>query len=385
MKRNQIGIFLLLIIIASSCSPISKQNEFVAITPIEAYNKIIENLDTLHPGKGEDVFNKKHQNRPMAYGLIMSAESNRYKYLKDSSIIHRVRLCGEWLLENSDINNNGIYGYGIADSWDAFSDGSINPKHQEYTITTAFAIKGLLDWHSIEADSLKRTQIETVVYNCITPFLTDTYDSPIGIPAYTFNSNDKQYDDFNAAVYLGGQLYRYSTIVENDSIRQLLSSKSNKIVEVMADNQLLDDSNNIYWYYALQIKKPNDLLHVSYIIEGLRDYKHFGGSLNMNWDAILNTLNVFNYNNKWYEFNEQIGQDDDNVRLWALGITMYSLAMNCEYSKIEETLWPQINEYYTANGTFMFRLSDDRSMIRQDAHLLLGLSYYLYNDKSMQK
>jgi hypothetical protein len=362
----------------------SQNDPNIELSPENAYNEIINNLDSLYPGRGIDVFNEKELDRPMAYGLILSAESNRYKYIHDSIILNRVRLCGEWLISHSDLNNNDIHGYGLADSWDAFSDQTVNPAHQEYTITTAIAINGLIDWYNIEPDNSIKSNIYNTVLNNILPFLTNEYDSPLGIPAYSLSSNDKEHDVYNPAVYMAGQLKRFESISKNDSLGNIINIKSDKIISLLMSNQSIDANRNIYWNYGVQINRPNDLVHACYVIEGIRNHSKLDNGSSVQWHKIFNHLNLFYSNNRWYEYIEKrYKKDRKNSRLWALGMLMYSLSKEGEYDKIESTLWPQIQEYYLGNGSFKFKNNDNRKMIRQDAHLLLGLSYYLFNEKSL--
>jgi hypothetical protein len=378
---NKIIILLISLAILGCNSP---NNTDIKLSPENAYNEIINNLDSLYPGRGIDVFNEEEMDRPMAYGLILSAESNRYKYIDDSITLNRVRLCGEWLISNSDLNNNGIHGYGLADSWDAFSDSTLNPANQEYTITTAIAINGLIDWYNIEPDSSIKSNIYNTVLNNILPFTTNEFDSPLGIPAYSLSSDDKEYDVYNPATYLAGQLKRFASISREDSLKNITNIKSDKIISLLMSNLLIDPNGNIYWNYGIQINRPNDLVHACYIIEGIRDYSMFDSDSSLQWHKIFNHLNLFYSNNRWYEYTEKEYQNETrNSRLWALSMLMYSLSKEEEYDKIEETLWPQIQEYYLGNGSFKFKTNDNRKMIRQEAHLLLGLSYYLFNEKSL--
>ncbi len=375
-----IPLFLLFTI---SCSNRAEQDKISFISPENAYSEIIERLDLSYPGRGLDIFDEQLLDRPMAYGLILSAESNRYKFTEDSLALKIARVSGQWLLDNSDINDNGIHGYGLADAWDAFSDNTINPANQEYTITTAIAIKGLIDWYKIEKDSLKRKEISKCILNCIIPYLDSTYDSPIGIPAYSLNLYDIIYDVYNPAIFLAGQMQRFSRLIDNDSLRKVLSQKSETIIEILFSDYRIDENGNYYWDYGVQIKQPNDLVHACYILEGIRDYKKSGGNINTSWDNLSGHFDLFYVNNRWYEYIVPEYQNEEyNCRLWALGMLMYSLALEKDFNRIELTLWPQINEYYTGNGQFKLRINNDRIMLRQNAHLLLGLSYYLFNENS---
>lgn len=377
----------ILIIWFSGCRPTEK-GETSAPSNFDAtqvYSKVLENLDPEFPGYGVDVHDSVKKNRPMAYGLILSAEANRYKHTGDPAALKLVRTCGNWLVNNSDRNNNNVTGYGLADAWDAFADSSINPIHQEYTITTAVVAKALIDWWEIEKNSVKAKKSLTTALNCLLPYLNDTFDSPSGIPAYSLNLNDRKYDVFNPAVYLAGQMQRMSYSIKNDSLSALLAGKSKNIISILFKYSLRDINNSIYWDYAIQQNRPNDLIHMAYIVEGLRDYKNYGGELEVPWDHVINHIFLFKPRNKWFErVEKKYHNQEENVRLWALGLLMYTLAKEGEFQIIESTLFPQVALYKKEDGMFKFKENDERSMIRQDAHLLLGLSFYLFKEKNHQ-
>jgi len=126
---------------------LNDDDETVGSSPSLAYMQIINTLDPVTPGKGYDYYARELElEYPMAYSLILSAEAARYNSTGEQDALDRCRLCGTWLLEKKDLNNDGTYGYGLPFAVDAFSDGSINLPHTEYTITSSIAMKGLMDW-----------------------------------------------------------------------------------------------------------------------------------------------------------------------------------------------------------------------------------------------
>jgi hypothetical protein len=315
----------------------------------------------------------------MAYGLIMMAEANRFEHTHDSSALLRLRQAGIWLIQNSDLNENGIHGYGLADAWDAFGDGTENQAHQEYTITTAIALAGLVDWYLVDFNPDFRMSAKSTLLEIINPFLDTTFDSPIGIPAYSLSNNDLKYDVYNPAAYLAGQMMRSASIVEDSVLALKLEKKSRQIIETIMSRAIENDRTGIRWNYGTSINRPNDLVHASYIVEGLREYKLAGGIDSLDLEPIMNHFDDFYSDGRWYEYAQKKKQKGRiNSRLWGLGMLMYTLSRNEEFTRIEQTLWPQLEEYHLGNGRFRFKENDDRQMIRQDAHLLLGLSYYVY-------
>lgn len=385
MRYLIIGV---LIICFQGCQIIEKKEnpaDTHKINPTQVYFNILKSLHPQLPGFGIDVHDGEKKNRPMAYGLILSAEANRYKYTKDPAALELVRTCGNWLINNSDINNNNITGYGLSDAWDAFGDSSVNPVHQEYTITTAGVVKALIDWWEVETDSVKANTAFNTALKSLLPYVDNTFDSPLGIPAYSLHQNDRRYDVFNPAVYLAGQMQRMAHLTENDSLSALLEDKSKKIFSILLQEKLRDINNNIYWNYGSRQQRPNDLIHMAYIVEGLRDYKEYGGELGIQWDQVINHIWLFKPKDKWLDrFDKTYHNQEDNVRLWDLGLVMYTLSKEGEFQTIDNTLFSQIGLYEKENGMFKFTVNDERSMIRQHAHLLMGLSFYLFHEKNSE-
>jgi len=61
-----------------------------------------------------------------------------------------------------------------------------------------------------------------------------------------------------------------------------------------------------------------------------------------------------------------------------MGMLLYSLSKDDDQYDFN-ALAKQISEYKLQSGFFKMRLNDDRILIRQEAHLLYGLSHYLYH------
>ncbi len=383
MKKSFFSFVLLSLLFFSACLIFKNTSieEPVLFNAFEAYYSIVNSLDKEYPGRGIDVFDSIKKDRPMAYGLILSAECNRYKFTQDSLALKIVRICGNWLLKNSDLNHNGIHGYGLADPWDAFADKTTNQPHQEYTITTAFALNGLLDWYDLETDTLVTTKIQEIVTQCFTPYLDDCNHSPMDIPGYSFNPNDLGYDSYNPAVYLAGQMKRFAHITNNEKLKNCLNKKSKHIIDILMENYQKDSNENIFWDYGSYSPRPHDLLHMCYIVEGIRNFRDYGGEVNVDWDKVINHSSKFYTRNTWYEYNEKGYQNKEfNSRLWSLGMLIYTFAKEKKYETIRETILPQLAAYKKPDGHFKFKLNDDRTMVRQEAYLLLGLSNYLFND-----
>ncbi len=355
--------------------------------PERLYITVLDHLDPEWPGRGRDIFDTIAQHRAMAYGLILSAECNRIRRSSEQGHTSYMEACTRWLLANSDMDQDGIHGFGLADPWDAFQDQSVNTAHHEYTITSSIAIMGLLDMLELGPDTDMRSDILRVVRLCIGPYMDPMHDSPAGIPAYSLATEDARYDVFNPAVMIAGQMMRFSTLLPPGAERDSLRQRATGIMKVVQSHHLRDPQGFIYWNYGAQepLQRPNDLVHAAYMVEGMRAYLRHGGDLDLEWSEITGHLYSFRKDDEWFEY-PQIARRFKGARprLWALGMLMYALAQEGDHASIDDTLLPQLAQYHDGEGHFRFKVDDDRRLVRHDAHLLLGLSHHLFrmNDQA---
>jgi hypothetical protein len=375
---QMVGRLAMAMAVLSSCGP--REPGLPVLDPMTTYHAIIAQLDPNFPGRGLDVFNDTVKDRAMAYALILRAEANRFASTAAPDARDRVMTCTAWLMANSDLNGDGIPGFGLADPWDAFGDGTTNPAYQEYVITTAMCVEALQDRYALLDDTAGLTAMRALVLACVEPFLSDRYDSPGGLLTYSRNPNDAMHDVFNSSIHMAGQLQRMSSWVEDQAVRERLRRKADGIIKVLVAHQKRTEEGALFWTYGLAPNSPpNDLLHASYIVEGIREYRAFGGSAVVDLDAAVANFEAFADPPHWYENSVADWQEDPYAtRLWSLGQLLYTLAKEGRHDEIEGTLWPQLCQYQVGQGRFKMKRDDDRVLVRHQAHVLLGASYFLF-------
>lgn len=107
------------------------------------YEALIALYPVESPGFGRETYTDQLVEEPMTVALVLRAESIRFGATASGEACARARAAVDWLLARSDADGDGRPGWGTAGSWDAFSDGSVNPPSTVYTITTAVAIDAL--------------------------------------------------------------------------------------------------------------------------------------------------------------------------------------------------------------------------------------------------
>lgn len=296
-----------------------------------------------------DQERKRHY--PMAHALIISSESNRYLYTHNRTALEQVIQNTDWLVENKDINKNGIVGWGLPFAWDAFGDGSKNPSHTEYIITTALSVQGLLD----AIDTIDKSNIITkFIYrnkrNLYLKVAQAAIDSFIENKFYTENpegtiffwcSSQKSDAKFvtNCHSMFIGVFQRISTysIEEKKKIYQDLADKGVKYLLKAKKEK----NSGWYWIYYPESKNPreDDGVHAAYTADGLLMYKKCNGRLSPEIDEqkILNGLKLYIKDDKVLEM---FSRPERVPRSWDLGYFLYVVsAYYPQENKLQEIIF----------------------------------------------
>ncbi|MBL8325298.1 MAG: hypothetical protein JNJ89_10115 [Rubrivivax sp.] len=232
---------------------------------------------------------------PKAYAMVLLGELERLHTGWRAGEGNLARTAGEWLLAHADSNGDGVIGWGLPVAWDAYQDGSVNPAHTEYTITTAIVIDALLTWLERDAGA-PAARIRAAVAAAIAPYLEARIASPTGMAPYSLTEADRRYDTFNPAAYLAGQIQRASVQVDDRSLRARYAAAADATMRaLLAHRRTAADSGHWYWNYSVQQDLPNDLPHAGYVIAGIRTYAEHGGRLaaSFDWPSVIGHLHDF--------------------------------------------------------------------------------------------
>ena len=313
---------------------------------------------------GADYYTNSEIFHPMASALIISTASLQ-------NDIEMVNENSAQLLENATQRNNGI-GWGIDFAWDAFSDGSVNPKNTIYGITVAISVKALLDAYvKTKKPNLLENAIDALGY--YSQFSTETED---GI---CFWYSDQRSDDicvYNVSSMLMGQYARAGAISNNIVFKSLATKAFRRLIaNIKVENAY---SSLPYWPYSNENPQPNDLVHAVYTIQGIIEYqKAFRGDSVS--EAHVEYLTTFFQKEMPMEFSSvhklPSNRSEKPARLWGLGMAIYTLSdlKKCDLSR---EFISKLDNYRTPSGFKNNPTIKNENEVRMLTHLSLGLAKF---------
>jgi hypothetical protein len=294
---------------------------------------------------------------PKAYAMVLLAELGRLDHPWRAGDTNLAPTAGHWLLDHADSNRDGVVGWGLPVAWDAYEDGSTNPAHTEYTISTALVLDALLTWAERDGQA-PAARIHKVVAGAIAPYLDPRRGSPSGLAPYSLAAADRRYDTFNPAAYLAGQIQRASLGQRDTVLRsRYLAAADATMAALLAHKRIAPASGSWYWDYSVQQEVPNDLPHAGYVIAGIRAYLEHGGRLadRFDWYAVWNHLNDFKGpQGEVRAFPLFAGPDFPfAARAYDVGFALYLACTETRGAELVPWLLGEVPRYRTAAGRYL--------------------------------
>lgn len=392
-------LLIVVLLITSSCRNISESEYRVNknIYASEEYLNLLSKFPKDKQGNSlEPVLEPKGpSDQPMTYGLVLSSESLHYKAKQNNESSERVKNAVKWIVENSDLNEDGNLGWGLPQAWDAFSDGTTNPENHPYTITTAIVLEGLLDAISIEDfwSEAEEREIKQLISDVILYWLNNVYisDGKIGFLGYSEEPTDMINTPNVSGMFLSSIV---RALEEHDDIfidseETFVVEKAHEITNMLVKTVKLE--NDVpYWDYYYDIidtnnkSRGNDLVHHVYILWGLEEYrKHFDEiEIPFDFDASLKSLDSFWKDEKIQHFpqnNVQSIPNQNPANLWGVGMMVAFYAKYDEKDMANKAIEVISRDYGPIPELKMrpeyFSSDDNNFYERYAAHVLFGLSY----------
>jgi len=385
LRRCAFVLAVLVLLLAAPAGACRKE----APDPWLVYHETSSLLDPAAPGFGVDTGRQEQPlHYPMAYAVYASAEAHRAVACQDEEAWQNAVGAALWLVEHNDLDSDGEIGWGIPFAWDAGGDGSVNPAHTEYAITTALAIRALLDvWDGAaqfegRSASLRSRLLDSALGGFDT--FRDCYDvTPYG-PVFLYSTApDDGFHIANTHAMLVGQFQRLSAYPVAPETGVELERVAAAGFGYLRNRMNRDSAGVAYWNYADDrpaggTPRPNDAVHSGYTLEGVLDYQLYSGTeaiLLRDEDVAANIGRFLDGSLVW-EF--PAGPDELPARLFGVGQLLY-LSARLDRDELAASLYSALAEQYRAGGRLVLRPAGDdlRVYPRQIAHALLGLSYYL--------
>jgi len=365
----------------------------------QLYYKTLSLFNATNPGFGLDTGQKKeHLHYPMTYALYACAEAHRALINKDRQALESATRSAGWLVEHNDLDMDGQVGWGLPFAWDAGGDGSINPSHTEYAITTALVIQGLLDtWDALNEFGDQSTELQPLLLqNALGGFRTfhDKYDSTSsGFVFWYSTAPQDNLHIINSHAMLVGQFQRLSTYPINEDIKHQIETLTRYGFDYLRNHRRKDSSGVIFWNYREDlpeggISRPNDSCHEMYTLQGILDYQLYSQTkspLVQKTDVAKNIQRFLE--ESWVREFPRGGEYppsyqtilDRPARIWGLGYLLY-LSARLDLNDLADSLYKILATQYAQQETLILRpdLEDVSFYPRFVAHALFGLSYYVW-------
>ena len=313
-------------------------------------------LSPHHPGRGPDFVVKDELDHAMAYALYGSAAA--IKRDQEQAI-----LAADWLVAN---HYDGP-GWGLPFAWEAFGREVRNPVTTVYGITTALAVRALIDVYELSG-GLSYGQCAKNALEYYLQFFNATEDG--GYFWYSDQPQDNK-SVHNVTAMLMGQYARASLHWPNTGFRAAAQQAANYLLTQRQESEL-----GMYWSYWVGASRPNDSVHAAYVVQGFIDYARALGC-QVDIDSALRYLSGFVRSDRVYEFNPHPGLNERTLelpaRVWGVGMLVQTLS---DGGLIEDAIRATraLPAYAFGPGRFAVRPGEREILPRAQAHVVLGLA-----------
>lgn len=401
------------VLAAASCSPeIERPSGATDQDPpeglVQDYQSLLSKHEPSCQGYGPDPYGNGERHQPMTYGLVLSAETTHFLGDPTPGGRARIRSATRWLVDNADLDRDGLPGWGLPDAWDAFGDGSTNPSNHPYTITTAIVAHSFLD--AIETDRQHPSLLPEEDEEDVRRLLRASWrrwaasvwsgDRRRGYFWYSSAREDAYFVPNVSAMWagVGARLVDEPWIRHRSKLRGSLASRTRAATRSLVERVTYRGSVP-YWPYTTGRRYdgpsyPNDLVHQVYIVMGLEAVRE-SGLMQLPWRrrAAARSLLPFLSEGKIYAYPQDVAYEsnetfgDDPAQLWSPGALLAYLGMYGDpFNQTPEVIRVVRNDYGPLGSPRVWPRSapeedtyqDDTYYPRHGAHLLWGLAEVIW-------
>ena len=321
------------------------------------FEDVLAMFDSDHPGRGADAGDPRIQDNSMTYAVYASAVLLAGQ--KD-----RAKIAVDWLVNNSGVADHR--GWGLPYAWDAFSDGSLNPAQTIYGVTTAVAVRALLDYWEATEDE----ESATVAEQALDEYADKSTRTSAGLFFWYSDQAADAVETTNVQSILMGQYARAAAIFHRDDFGELADAAFG---ELNAHRNLAE--NLAFWPYSpAKPGQMNDLVHAAYTVQGLLDYRRWR-HLSFDLDAELNYLRGFIIPGCVTNMQPSMhgGRCSKPARLWGIGMLVFALSESGDHDGAERVA-RRLGPYRSGEGGLLQQPGGPQADLRSVAHVLLGLA-----------
>lgn len=317
---------------------------------------VLAAFDKESPGRGVDSYDYKVLDHAMGYALYAAAQVVNEDHVRAGHALN-------WLM----LNSNGGKGWGLPFSWDAFSDGSVNPSSTIYGITVAWGVKALLDYME-RTGSVKYVGVVESILNYYSNSFSLTNEG--GYFWYSDRSSDNK-NVHNVSAMLAGQYARAGKLLNRSDYTELAVLAFN---EVWAARENVGSS--MRWSYSDFSSRPNDSIHAAYVVYGLSEYAKASG-FKLGLDEAYEYLNGFYSEGIVFEYSRFESLSPvlmaRPARSWGVGMLVFVFS-DTNRLKDADALIGALTKYEYKPGYFGLTVGDENFFPRVQGHVALGIA-----------
>lgn len=350
-------------------------------------------------GRGIDNFQPDRvSDQPMTYGLVLSAEAIRFKKFPTHEGSRRIHKAAEWLVQNSDLDHDGIPGWGLPQPWDAFADGTTNGPNHPYTITTAIVLNGLLDALSVRDFGTKaeRQEAQALIKQVILHWCRDLWAEGFGGGFFWYSPCpcDANFSVNAPAMFLGSmsRFLREQGDIANPEERKFIESRADDLAKAIVNTVKMREGAP-YWLYLpmpnrYNRRSPNDLVHQVYTLWGIEVYRDCGGRVKLPWTRKQAIESVDRYLHDGRVFSlakDEIPNSNQKSVLWGTGSMLAFYGKWGSKGQASHAFEALVREHGPLPSLRLYprdSSKDDKFFPRQAVHALWGMAYYCFGQEN---
>lgn len=400
MKLRPSFFILALAVLVPACRVIPARPDSAQLQAAKAdYEKLLAKFPEDAQGRGidRDGAAYKHvvpEEQPMTYGLVLSAEAVRHKKFPTDEGRRRIRKAAQWLIQNSDLDHDGLPGWGLPEPWDAFADGSTNAANQPYTITTAIVLNGLLDGMALPnvLTRAERRETQLLMKQTILHWCRDLWQEGFGGGFFWYSPCpcDANFSVNAPAMFLGSMsrfLREQGGGLTADE-RRLIENRRDELAKAIVNTVEIRNGAPFWRYLPLpnryNRKSPNDLVHQVYILWGMETYRDCGGPVALPWTRAqaVESLDRFLHDSRVFSLaSDETPASSQKSILWGTGAMLAFYARYGTEDQAARAYDALVREHGPMPSLRLYPAgsSKDESFYpRHAAHALWGMAYYCF-------